>query len=181
MVEPAFIDHLLRDLRWCGKDALRATIALATKIAAEGQEGRPTGALFALGDTDQVLARSRPLILDPLAGHAPHATHLDDPRLQGTIKALAVLDGAFVVALDGTVVAACRYLDVPASNVEIPMGLGSRHIAAASISKHLQVVGIVASQSGVVRVFSGGQLRAEIPRSTSPWEREQRRRHTIRR
>jgi hypothetical protein len=25
------------------------------------------------------------------------------------IKALAVLDGAFVVALDGTVVAACRY------------------------------------------------------------------------
>lgn len=172
MVDPSVIGRLRRDTPWCARKVLRAAVTLAAEIAAEGHEGRPTGALFTVGDVDQVLACSRPLILDPLAGHAPRATRLDDPRLRGTIKALALLDGAFVVGLDGTVVAACRYLDVPAANVDIPLGLGSRHIAAASISKHLQVVGVVASQSGVVRVFSSGKLRAEIPRFASSSQHE---------
>jgi hypothetical protein len=35
--------------------------------------------------------------------------------LQGTVKELAQLDGAFVITEDGTVVAACRYLDAPAT------------------------------------------------------------------
>ena len=42
---------------------------LAVEIAREGREGRKIGTLFAVGDHEEVLARSRPLILDPLAGH----------------------------------------------------------------------------------------------------------------
>jgi DNA integrity scanning protein DisA with diadenylate cyclase activity len=71
---------------------------------------------------------------------------------------LSQLDGAFVIDEDGTVVAACRYLDVPTSNVDVPLGLGSRHVAAASISKQLGIFAIVVSQSGIVRAFYDGTL-----------------------
>src|SRR3982751_1624288 len=105
------------------------------------------------GHAEDVLAHSRPLILDPPAGHAPLATHVLDRNLRGTVKELAQLDGAFVVAEDGTVRAACRYLDASVEDVNVPLGLGSRHLAAASISKRLGVVAIVVSESGIVRVF----------------------------
>src|SRR5919204_3327032 len=94
----------------CRKDVFDSAMELAIEIAREGREGRRVGTLFTLGDATAVLAASRPLILDPLAGHAPQATHIADPNLRGTIKELAQLDGAFVIADDGAVVAACRYL-----------------------------------------------------------------------
>jgi DNA integrity scanning protein DisA with diadenylate cyclase activity len=157
-VNAEVLRQILTDVPWCPEQALRSTLALALEIAAEAREGRRTGALFVLGDSDWVLAQSRALILDPLAGHVPEATHLDDPRLQGTVKALALLDGAFIVALDGTVVGACRYLDVPAEDIDLPLGLGSRHVAAAAITRHGRAVAVVASHSGVVRVFAHGRL-----------------------
>ena len=146
---------------WCTREVLDSVLELAAEIAREGREGRRVGTLFTLGRAEAVLACSRTLILDPLAGHSPAATHISDPRLRGTIKELAQLDGAFIVAEDGTVVAACQYLDAPAEGVDIPFGLGSRHLAAASISKRVGVVAIVVSESGIVRVFHHGELVAE--------------------
>ena len=118
--------------------------------------------MFTLWHAENVLAHSRPLILDPLAGHAPLATHILDRNLRGTVKELAQLDGAFVVAEDGTVRAACRYLDASVEDVDLPLGLGSRHLAGASISKRVGVMAIVVSESAVVRVFEAGELIAEI-------------------
>jgi len=100
------------------------------------------------------------MILDPLLGHEPGATLITDDRLRGTLKQLSQLDGAFVVAGDGTVVSACRYLDVPAASITLPLGLGSRHVAAASISKRLGVVAIAGSASGSIRVFCNGEIVA---------------------
>jgi diadenylate cyclase len=147
---------------WCRQEVLDATLEIAIEIAREGREGRRIGTLFTLGNADAVLASSRALILDPLAGHAPAATHITDPNLRGTVKELAQLDGAFVIAGDGTVVAACRYLDAPVENVALPLGLGSRHLAAASVSQKLDVITIVVSESAVVRVVYGGAMVAEI-------------------
>jgi diadenylate cyclase len=147
---------------WCRHEVLDATLEIAIEIAREGREGRRIGTLFTLGNADAVLASSRALILDPLAGHAPGATHITDPNLRGTIKELAQLDGAFVIADEGTVIAACRYLDAPVENVSLPLGLGSRHLAAASLSHKLDIIAIVVSESAVVRVFYGGAMVAEI-------------------
>jgi DNA integrity scanning protein DisA with diadenylate cyclase activity len=141
---------------------VESLIGLAVEIAREGREGRRIGTLFTLGDEHEVLNRSRPLILDPLAGHPEGARHLSDPNLRGTIKELAQLDGAFVVSSTGVVIAACRYLDAAASPIELPLGLGSRHIAAAHISSATRAVGVVVSESAVVRLFCHGSLIGEI-------------------
>jgi diadenylate cyclase len=158
---PTF-DSVCTRVPWCRPDVLTPLLELAIEIAREGREGRRIGTLFTLGQTEAVLAHSRPLILDPLAGHAPHATSILDPNVRGTVKELAQLDGAFVVAEDGTVRAACRYLNASVQDVDVPFGLGSRHLAAASISKRFDVVAIVVSESAVVRVFYEGTLIAEI-------------------
>src|SRR5947209_6107277 len=141
---------------------LESMIGLAVEIAREGREGRRVGTLFMLGDEDAVLARSRPLILDPLLGHPESSRHVTNLDLRGTIKELAQLDGGFVVSREGIVLSACCYLDAVAAEVEVPLGLGSRHIAAANMSAATKAVGIVVSESSVVRIFCHGQLVGEI-------------------
>jgi diadenylate cyclase len=143
-------------------DILESLIGLAVEIAREGREGRRVGTLFTLGDETAVLARSRPLILDPLLGHPESSRHVTNLNLRGTVKELAQLDGGFVVSREGIVLSACRDLDAVAAQVEVPLGLGSRHIAAANISAVTKAVGIVVSESSVVRLFCHGKLVGEI-------------------
>lgn len=149
-------------VRRCNKENFEPTIELAVEIAREGREGRRIGTLFTFGDADAVLAKSRPLILDPMAGHPDTAREIRDLNLRGTVKELAQLDGAFVVSDQGIVVAACRYLDAMASDVILPFGMASRHLAGASISQVTDAVAIVVSESSMVRVFDDGELVAEI-------------------
>src|SRR5215831_19472899 len=143
-------------------EVLESLVELAVEIAREGREGRRIGTLFTLGDEQEVLARSKPLILDPLLGHRESSRHLSNSGLRGTLKELAQLDGAFVVSGHGTVVSACRYLYAVTPEIELPLGLGSRHIAAANMSASTKAVALVVSESSVVRLFCHGELVAEI-------------------
>jgi len=102
------------------------------------------------------------LILDPLKGHPDEDKRIDDPSVRETLKELAQLDGAFVISGDGVAVAACRYLSASAEGIELPLGLGSRHMAAASISRSTRTVSVVASESSMVRLFDDGVLVAEV-------------------
>ena len=158
----SMFQSICQRVRRCNKKNLEPTIELAVEIAREGREGRRIGTLFTFGDADAVLARSRPLILDPLVGHSEQSREIRDPNLRGTIKELAQLDGAFVVSDQGIVVSACRYLDATASDVVLPFGMASRHLAGASISQVTDAVAIVVSESSMVRVFDDGKLVAEI-------------------
>ena len=55
--------------------------------------------------------------------------------MRHALHAFAVLDGAFIVREDGVVVAAGRYLNFDEDEeVDVPLGLGARHMAAAGIS-----------------------------------------------
>jgi diadenylate cyclase len=143
-------------------DVLESLIELAVAIAREGREGKRVGTLFMLGDENAVLARSRSLILDPLLGHPESSRQITNLNLRGTIKELAQLDGGFVVSHAGIVLSACRYLDAITAQVEFPLGLGSRHIAAANMSAVTKAVGIVVSESSVVRISCHGRLVGEI-------------------
>ncbi len=142
---------------------LEEVVQLAVEIAREGREGRKIGTLFVVGAVEDVLERSRPLLLDPLYGHPDTLLRIERPDFRETVKELAQLDGAFVVRDDGTFVSAGRFVDVDVSAPDnfLP-GLGTRHAAAASVSRTTDAVAVVVSQSSVVRVFARGDVRAEI-------------------
>jgi DNA integrity scanning protein DisA with diadenylate cyclase activity len=142
---------------------LEAVIQLAVELAREGREGRKIGTLFVIGDVDEVRAKSRALLLDPLHGHPQHLLHVERPDFRETVKELAQLDGAFLVADDGTFVSAGRYVDVDVSApANFLPGLGTRHAAAASVTRETRATAVAVSQSSVVRVFARGEIRAEI-------------------
>jgi len=157
---------LLRDICTDKRDinlgTLEQVIILAVEIAREGREGRKIGTMFIISDAQETLRRSKPLILDPLWHHPDHKKRLADPNLRETLKELAQLDGAFIVSDEGVVLSACRYINASAEGIELPLGLGSRHMAAASITRQTKAIGVVVSESAVVRIFDDGEIISEI-------------------
>jgi diadenylate cyclase len=67
----AALKTLCSRISWCEPAVLESALELALEIAREGREGRRIGTLFTVGKVDAVLAASRALILDLLAGHTP--------------------------------------------------------------------------------------------------------------
>jgi len=141
-----------------------ALIELAVSIGVEGWEGRPVGALFVVGDSSIVMEKSRQLTLNPFQGYSEDEKNIMNPDVRHALHAFAVLDGAFIVREDGVVVAAGRYLNFDEEqDLDVPLGLGARHMAAAGISRDTEAIAIVVSQtSGSVRVFRGGKAALEL-------------------
>jgi len=141
-----------------------ALIDLAVSIGVEGWEGRPVGALFVVGDSNTVMEKSRQLTLNPFQGYSEDEKNIMNPDVRHALHAFAVLDGAFIVREDGVVVAAGRYLTFDEDEeVDVPLGLGARHMAAAGISRDSDAIAIVVSQtSGSVRVFRRGKVALEL-------------------
>lgn len=157
---------LLRDLgideEQISPETLDAVVSLAVEIAREGREGRSVGTMFVVSDADETLKRSKALILDPLLCHSDSVKSVHDPNRRETVKELAQLDGAFIVSSEGIFMSACRYINASSEGIELPLGLGSRHMAGASISRETEAVAVVVSETALVRVFVGGELAAEI-------------------
>lgn len=141
---------------------LQEVMVIAIEIAREGREGRKIGTMFVIGDEKIVLEKSRCLILDPLLNHPSEVKHIEDVNLRETVKELAQLDGAFIVSDEGVVLSACRHIDAPSSGIDQPLGLGSRHMAAAAITKHSKALAVVVSESSIVRIFENGDIIGEI-------------------
>jgi DNA integrity scanning protein DisA with diadenylate cyclase activity len=154
-------------------DTLKTVVDLAVEIGREGREGKPVGTMFVVGDTRRVLAMSHPIGFDPVKGYSRKERNLSDPRVREGIKEIAQMDGAFVVAPDGTVEAAARYIDAPATSITLSKGLGSRHWAAAAITRVSKAVAVAVSESnGTVRIFQNGSvmLRIEPFRRPMKWK-----------
>lgn len=144
-------------------ETLKAVVDIAVEIGREGREGKAVGTLIVVGDARDVLARSRTLGFDPFKGYKRKERNLRDLRVREAIKEIAQLDGAFVVSRDGTVEAACRIIDAPTSGLTLPKGLGTRHWAAAAITKATTALAVVVSQStGTVRLFQNGEVILRI-------------------
>jgi DNA integrity scanning protein DisA with diadenylate cyclase activity len=141
-----------------------ALLELAVSIGVEGWEGRPIGALFVVGDSNKIMEKSRQLTLNPFQGYSEDEKNIMNPDVRHALHAFAVLDGAFIVREDGVVVAAGRYLSFDEDEeVDVPLGLGARHMAGAGISRDSEAIAIVVSQtSGSVRVFRRGKVALEL-------------------
>jgi len=141
---------------------LEEVVTLAVELAREGREGRKIGTMFIVSDSEEVLKRTKPMTLDPLAPHPSARKHIDDPNVRETLKELAQLDGAFVISNDGIALSATRHINSRSDDIELPMGLGSRHMAAASITRETNAIAVVVSESSVVRIFDNGEIVSEI-------------------
>ena len=146
-----------------GEEVFEAVIKIAIEISREGREGRPIGTAFLLGDSANVMARSRQLILNPFQGYKREERIITDPDIHNNIKEFAQLDGAFVVSGDGVVEAAGRYITIDTAMVKIQKGLGTRHSSVAAMTFATESIGIVVSQSGgVIRIFRHGKIVANV-------------------
>ncbi|WP_276271376.1 diadenylate cyclase DacZ [Haloarcula litorea] len=139
---------------------VRDVLEVAVELGKKGQKGKPVGALFVVGDAGKVMNKSRPLSYNPF--EKSHV-HVGDPIVNVMLKEFSRLDGAFVISDAGKIVSAYRYLEPSAEGVDIPKGLGARHMAGGAITRDTNATAIVLSESdGLVRAFKGGELVLEI-------------------
>jgi len=139
---------------------IRDVLEVAIELGKKGQKGKPVGALFVVGDAGKVMNKSRPLSYNPF--EKSHV-HVGDPIVNVMLKEFSRLDGAFVISDAGKIVSAYRYLEPSAEGVDIPKGLGARHMAAGAVTRDTNAIAIVLSESdGLVRAFKGGELILEV-------------------
>lgn len=145
-------------------ETLRAVVELATEIGQEGREGKPVGTMFVVGDTDKVLSMSQPLNFNAFRGYSRKERDIRDKKVREQIKDLAQLEGAIIIRRDGVAEAACMLIDAPTDGVVgMSKGWGTRHWAAAAISKKTKAIAVVVSQStGKVIIFQNGMVVLQI-------------------
>jgi diadenylate cyclase len=145
-------------------EVFETVLNLAVELANQGREGKPVGATFVIGDYEKVMQFSRQTLFNPFHGYPENERHIVNPELRETLKEFSVLDGAFLIREDGIVMCAGRHLSAALdSTLDLPRGLGSRHVAAAGITSLTKAVAIVISEStGDVRIFKNGAIFMEI-------------------
>lgn len=159
--QPPITEHIRRAV-------FQRVLNLAIRLAAEGREGRPVGALFVIGDIDEVEKCSHQMILNPFHGYPPEQRNILDDSLMETVREYSILDGAFLIRGNGEIVSAGVYLQPTESGEILPHGLGARHASAASISATTHCLAVTISEStGTVRVWRRGQMITEIRRAAS--------------
>ncbi len=144
-------------------DVLEAAFNLGTKIAKEGKEGLPAGALFIMGDMNKVLNNTTDSVRNPLEGAAENELNIKDKDNWNTIKEFSMLDGALLLDKFGNPVAAGRYVMFgDGFEREVEEGLGGRHLAASYISRSTDAVSLVVSSEGTIRVYKDGEKIYEV-------------------
>jgi DNA integrity scanning protein DisA with diadenylate cyclase activity len=96
------------------------------------REGKSVGTTFLIGDSKNIMAKSRQIMLNAFEGHKPELRNVTNPDIKENLKEFAQLDGAFVITGAGFIEAAGRYITVDTSNVVLPKGMGTRHNSADS-------------------------------------------------
>jgi diadenylate cyclase len=140
-------------------DVIMAVIDIALEIGALGREGHPIGTTFIIGDTKNVMQHSHQTVFNPFKGYPKHERSIVRQDVVESIKELAKLDGAFIISDTGVVEAAGRHLDARSIMTKELRGFGSRHRAAAGITRMTKAIGIVVSESdGRVTVFEKGNF-----------------------
>ncbi|AEA48110.1 DNA integrity scanning protein DisA nucleotide-binding domain protein [Archaeoglobus veneficus] len=145
---------------------MRAVLSVALSIAQKGREGKPVGTAFVIGDVDEVMKRSRQLIINPYQGHSDAVRDIKDPSNWESVREFAQLDGVFILDEKGLIVAAGRYIEVSAREMKLKHGLGGRHLACAAITRETNAISVVVSESGGdITIYKDGEEILEISAS----------------
>lgn len=144
-------------------DVLKIVVDMAIDIGRDGREGKPVGTMFVVGDHKKILAECNTAGFDMVKGYSQAERDLSDPKVREGIKEVAQLDGAFVVSPKGVVEASCQTIQATAKSITLSKGLGTRHWAAAAISRCCNAIAVTVSQTnGTVRIFQNGEIVLRI-------------------
>ncbi len=117
-----------------------ALIQISLQIGQEGFEGHPIGTIIVIGDHNAVLEKSRQLTINPFQGLSEAERNVLDPqasaRRSRTSRCSTAPSSFARTAWCSPPAATCRR---PTRDVKIPLGLGARHAAAASITASANV------------------------------------------
>lgn len=167
-VEKLAVSDLIKLTDGIRPTALEAAVTIACKIGRAARRGKRLGTTFILGDSLQVLDGSRQLVPNPFQGHDGVLRRLTNPEIYEALIELSKLDGAFVVRGDGFIQAAGVFLASAETEIELPVGLGARHVAAAAVTGRTAATAIVISATdGNVRIFSDGKMVLQIDPSVA--------------
>ncbi len=164
--EAAVLDRTIQD-HGGRADVLATLLDVAIEIGLFGIEAHPVGTILVYGATGQVLRRSRQLTFNPYHGYAERSRNISDRDVRESLKIFAQMDGAMLIRADGVIAAAGRFLLVPPGETATVRGRGTRHQAAAFITRETRAMAIVVSQtSGEVSIYAGGkQIFSVSPQS----------------
>ncbi len=153
----------LMKLQEADQQVIERIIDIAIKIGRSvNKKGRTFGAFFIIGDSKNVIKKSRQLIINPYKGHERKNRNIKQKEALKSIMELIKLDGAFIITKKGHIKTAGTFVETNAK-INIPSGLGSRHTSAASITKTTNSLSITVSKTdGNVRIFRKGNLILEI-------------------
>ena len=140
-----------------------AVVDIALDIGALGREGKSVGTAFVVGNVEEIMQFSHQAIFNPFKGYPEKTRGITSSEVVESIKELAQLDGAFVISENGVVEAAGRHLEAATVVTKQLKGFGSRHRAAASITRTCGAIAVVVSEStGRVTVFDEGEIIAVL-------------------
>ncbi len=138
-------------------------LSIALELANQGREGKAVGTIFVLGDSEKVIENTKQMIFNPFKGYKPEERNILLVNLKDTLKEYSLLDGCIIIDSDGVIQAAGAYISTSANIEDIPKGLGTRHIAAASITAVSNAISITVSEStGDVTIFKNGNVITRI-------------------
>ncbi len=158
--QPKITEHIRRAV-------FQRCLNLAIELAGEGREGKPVGALFVIGDQDEVAKYCHQTIINPFRGYPEEDRNILDERMRETVKEFCSIDGAFIISGKGVIISAGTTLRTAVSEEELPQGLGARHAAAAAITANTKSIAISLSEStGTVRVWRLGEMITEIEKAS---------------
>ncbi|HHS48910.1 MAG TPA: hypothetical protein ENM99_03500, partial [Desulfurella acetivorans] len=147
-------------------EVFEKVLRIALELANQGREGKSVGALFVLGDIENIKPYIKQMVFNPFKGYDQKERNIMLSNLDDTVKEYSVLDGAFLISGDGTLESAGVHIAASADTADLPKGLGSRHMAAAAITSVSNAMSIVVSEStGDVSVFKNGKLVTQIEKA----------------
>ena len=148
-------------------EVFERVLRIALELANQGREGKNVGAIFVLGNKDEVLENTKQMIFNPFKGYNPDERNILKVNLNDTLKEFSLLDGAIIINSDGVIESAGAYISTSSLNLEeLPKGLGARHMAAAAITALTNAVSVVVSEStGDVSIFKNGSMITRIEKS----------------
>ncbi len=153
-------NKIMKKLKECTErvdaSVLRSVLNVALEIASQGHEGKSFGTAFIIGDSNEVMRRSHPLVMNPFEGQTNNC-NIVNPECWETVKSFAQIDGIYVITGKGMIRAAGRYLDIDAKDMSVQKGLGGRHTSAAAITRDTETIAVtVSSSGGTIRIFKDG-------------------------